>query len=267
MIGEASAKTLAQTGIGWRDGITAIAPSFGPQSVRSCREFLYMVERLPVESRQRTAAKVASGTSKAKPRPGRKSPPGGSARGAARREEILTGLMDRIAKLELRNPSLREIGRAIGIEPAHILYYFASREDLLQAVIMRWDADVRQSLGEGSDSLENLVATMRYNIAIPGVVRLYLNFSAEAVDPEHPAHSFFRERFDRVRTTLEARIRTEQANGTISNSIDPAVKARQLIALADGLQLQSLVNPTVNAADDLYEAIASLRVPDNHRMI
>jgi AcrR family transcriptional regulator len=36
--------------------------------------------------------------------------------------------MELIARQALRNPSLREIGRALNIEPAHILYYFNSRE-------------------------------------------------------------------------------------------------------------------------------------------
>lgn len=184
---------------------------------------------------------------------------GGSARGAARREEILTGLMDKIARQELRNPSLREIGRALNIEPAHILYYFDSREDLLQAVVMRWDEAARKMRSEVNGSLDNFAAQLRRNTAIPGIVHLYLTFAAEAVDPAHPAHRFFQDRFERVRATLESRIREEQGAGLIAANIDPAMKARQLIALADGLQLQSLINPDVDAANDLFEAIANLR--------
>jgi AcrR family transcriptional regulator len=189
----------------------------------------------------------------------RAKPVGASPKGAARREEILSGLMQKIARQELRNPSLREIGRALNIEPAHILYYFGSREALLQSVIMRWDDDARASSPDSVVTLDNFAEQLKRNIAIPGVVHLYLNFAAEAVDPDHPAHEFFKQRFDRVAATLATRIREEQARGAIRPETDPESTARQLIAMADGLQLQSLVNPNVNALQFMVDAIASLR--------
>jgi len=184
---------------------------------------------------------------------------GASPKGAARREEILNGLMQKIARQELRNPTLREIGRALNIEPAHILYYFGSREELLQSVIMRWDEGARAAASANVVTLDNFAEQLKRNIAIPGVVHLYLNFAAEAVDPDHPAHEFFKQRFERVTAILTARIREEQASGTIGAEIDPESNARQLIAMADGLQLQSLVNPSVNAGQYMTDAIASLR--------
>jgi hypothetical protein len=100
---------------------------------------------------------------------------------------------------------------------------------------------------------------LKRNIAIPGIVHLYLNFAAEAVDPNHAAHEFFKQRFDSVTANLELRIREEQAKGTIPAHIDPHSHARQLVALADGLQLQSLVNPKVNAVQFMLDAICNLR--------
>jgi len=187
------------------------------------------------------------------------------AKGAAKRDEILTGLMRKLAAQELRNPSLREIGRALGIQPAHILYYFGSREDLLQAVILRWDEDARSRDDRSDLTLGRFVRQIERNLAIPGIVHLYLTFAAEAVDPEHPAHDFFRQRFLRVRASLAERIRKEQEDGTISADLDADSQARQLIALADGLQLQSLVDPGVNAANDLNAAIRALRVHSQAR--
>lgn len=184
---------------------------------------------------------------------------GASPKGAARREEILSGLMQLIARQELRNPSLREIGRALNIEPAHILYYFKSREDLLQNVIMRWDEGARTASHDGIVTLDDFAEQMKRNIAIPGIVHLYLNFAAEAVDPNHAAHEFFKQRFDTVTTNLATRIREEQAKGIIPESIDAQSVAHQLVAMSDGLQLQSLVNPTVDALGYMLDAIAHLR--------
>jgi AcrR family transcriptional regulator len=182
-----------------------------------------------------------------------------SARAAARREEILTALMEKIARKELLNPSLREIGRALEMEAAHLLYYFASREELLECVIMRWDEQSHASVGRDGSTLDSFADQVVRNMAIPGIMHLYLSFAAEAVDPAHPAHDFFLKRFAEVGAMLERNIRREQEAGIIAPEVDPARQARQLIALSDGLQLQSLVNAQVDAAGDLRDAIRALR--------
>lgn len=186
-----------------------------------------------------------------------------SSKGAARREQILADLMDALAAGRLRNPSLREIGKALAIEPAHILYYFETREALLQAAIMRWDEDAHTRVGKDDPalifSLEDYAKVIAHNIYRPGIVHLYLTFAAEAVDPAHPAHRFFQKRFELLRTALAEAIRLEQSDGRIAGTLDPDLQARLLIALADGLQLQSLVDSQVDAPGDLAAALAVLR--------
>lgn len=187
----------------------------------------------------------------------------GYSKGQAKREEILIGVMGALSRNELRNPSLKAIGRNLGIEPAHILYYFGSREELMQAVIRRWDEDSTSPAESGrSDaglSLDAFADVVEANLSRPGVVHLYLTFAAEAVDPGHPAHDFVQARFERVKASLAASIRREQAEGRIGGGHDPEIEARLLIALADGLQLQSLVDPHVDAVRHIRAAIAGLR--------
>jgi AcrR family transcriptional regulator len=182
-----------------------------------------------------------------------------SARAAARREEILTALMAKIARKELLNPTLREIGRAMDMDAAHILYYFASREALLECVIMRWDEQGQGDPARPERGLDGFADQVERNTAIPGIMHLYLTFAAEAVDTAHPAHEFFRKRFEQVGAMLERSIRHEQAQGIIAPDVDPARQARHLIALSDGLQLQALVDPGVDAAADMRDALRSLR--------
>lgn len=186
-----------------------------------------------------------------------------SGKGAAKREQILADLMLELADGKLRNPSLREIGQALAIEPAHILYYFETREALLQAVIVRWDEQARALVGKSDRSLpftlDDYAQAIARNIDRPGIVHLYLTFAAEAVDPKHPAHDFFQRRFQNLRKTLASAIVAEQMDGRISGFHNADLQARMLIALADGLQLQSLVDPDLNASADLDAALASLR--------
>jgi len=185
-----------------------------------------------------------------------------SPKGIARREQILQTATATLAVDGYRNSSLRGIARALGVEPAHILYYFESREELLQAVVERWDDDAIAAVGGAVDArtaLDFYVATVQHNLEIPGIVHLYLTLAAEAVHPGHSAHQFFLDRFHRARGLLADGIRFEQAAGAIDAAYDADFEARTLIALADGLQLQALVDPAVDAPGDLALAIAKLR--------
>jgi AcrR family transcriptional regulator len=183
-------------------------------------------------------------------------------KGAARREAILQTATEVLSRNGFQGTSLRAIGRELNVEPAHILYYFDSREDLIQNVISRWDDTALDALVDASrpgQVLDAFAGVIRRNLEIPGLVHLYLVFAAEAVDAGHPAHEFFRLRFERVHTLLSSAVRAEQAAGAIPDTVDPDRTARLLIAVADGVQLQSLMHPAIDAPADLEALIGQLR--------
>lgn len=152
------------------------------------------------------------------------------AKGAERREEILASAISVIAERGFRGATLAAVGREIGIEPAHILYYFGSREGLLRAVVERWDQDNDPRL-TGLDILHGYVPAMRHNQRIRGVVQLYLAFAVEAVEEGHPAREFFRQRFHLTRLALADAIRDGQESGAVVAELDPDRTAMHLIAL------------------------------------
>ncbi|MBH0114606.1 TetR/AcrR family transcriptional regulator [Novosphingobium sp. YJ-S2-02] len=185
-----------------------------------------------------------------------------SAKAEARREAILRGVTEIITRDGYRHQSLRELAKALGMEAQHVLYYFGNREELLQGVIELWDADsVRDPdlAGMVLPSLDLYVAAVRRSCAAPGIGYLYLSLAANAVVPSHPAHEFMKARQEMVRRDLVAAIEAEQAAGTIAQTIDAKVAARQLSALANGLQLQALINPDCDPAGDMAAAIRHLR--------
>ncbi|WP_162528394.1 TetR/AcrR family transcriptional regulator [Novosphingobium sp. BW1] len=160
-----------------------------------------------------------------------------------------------------RRQTLREIGQALAIEPAHILYYFGSREELLQQTIEFWDAQSFQDLLDPhhDSGLDLFVAAVRRNCEAPGMGHLFLSFAADAIDPTHSAHAFFKRRVKQIHADLSQAVRQEQEQGRISLNIDSALTARQLMALADGLQLQSLISLKESAIDDLARSVDRLR--------
>ncbi len=184
-----------------------------------------------------------------------------SVKGAARRAQILSTAFDVLSQDGYRRTSLREIARALDLEPAHILYYFASREDLLVEVVQTWQQRTLEAASAAhpdGDELEVWMAVVRENVKRYGLVYLYTTFSAEAADPEHPAHEYFLDRLALLVESFGATIEERQRAGRIAAHVEPRAAARRLIALSDGLQLQWLADPRIDMAAVLEAEIEQL---------
>ena len=88
-------------------------------------------------------------------------------------------------------------------------------------------------------------------VAVPGLVQLYSQLSTEATHPEHAAHDFFMERYASLRAALAAEIQEAQARGELSDALDATSTATTLIAAADGLQTQWMLDPSIDMAAQL----------------
>lgn len=159
----------------------------------------------------------------------------GYAKGAARREEILRVALEVFTEGGYHGASTREIAARVGVSEAGLFHHFGSKQQLLAAVLEARDA--RDGLGD-RDPLADLVALVRANARSPELVRLFAVTSAEATAPGHAAHDGFAARYVRVRTLLA------DALG------DPAL-ARLVVAAVDGLQVQWLLDPSIDMAADL----------------
>ncbi|MEU4192077.1 TetR family transcriptional regulator [Kribbella sp. NPDC026611] len=180
------------------------------------------------------------------------------AKGVAKREEILRVALEVIARQGYRKTSTRELAAAAGLSEAGLLHYFGSKEELFAAVLRaRDEADAARVAGTVSgdgaggraDAIAMLSAIVRHNRTVPGLVQLYSTFSAEAGDPEHGSHEYFVERYDALRAALGAAVRERQAAGTFHPKADPESIATLLIALSDGLQVQSQYQLGADPAD------------------
>lgn len=184
-----------------------------------------------------------------------------SKKGEARRAQILQTAFEVLSQDGYRRSSLREIARALNVEPAHILYYFATREELLTEVVKTWQErtlERARAVSQSSDALDGWLDVVHQNAHTPGLVYVYTTFAAEAADPGHPAHSYFLERFNMLHTAVADAIRQRQHAGRARADIDADHAALRLMALSDGLQLQWLANPAIDMATELGLAINEL---------
>jgi AcrR family transcriptional regulator len=181
------------------------------------------------------------------------------AKGLAKREEILTTALDVIARTGYRGTSVKELANAVGLSQAGLLHYFASKEELFAEILAKRDAVNEDAVGErGEPALDGLVSIVRHNADVPGLVQLYAQFSIEASDPGHPSHEVFVERYARVREMLAADIAARQEAGTLPSSLEATTVASLLIAAADGLQTQWLLDPEVDMAAHLSSLVSLL---------
>jgi len=174
------------------------------------------------------------------------------AKGLAKREEILATALEVIARTGYRRTSVRELAAAVGLSQAGLLHYFSCKEELFAEVLRKRDeVDRARSAPEAGTVPDLLVKVVRHNADVPGLVQLHAQFSVEATDPAHPAHQAFVDRYERLRHRMADDLRARQASGTLSDTLDADRVAALLLAVADGLQTQWLLDPGIDMAAHL----------------
>lgn len=71
-----------------------------------------------------------------------------------------------------------------------------------------------------------------------------------------PAHGFFVDRYREFRGTLAAALHDRQTTGELAGTLDPEKLAVLLIALADGLQVQWMLEPGIDMAGHIDHLVS-----------
>lgn len=186
---------------------------------------------------------------------------GSYAKGVARREEILQSALDVIGRSGYRNASLKQIAEGVGVTPAALLHYFGSKEELFTAVLRARDErdELSPRLLDPIDAKAAFLDVIRHNTEVPGVVELFSRLAVDAGDPDHPAHTYFLERSERLRGAIATAFDGDVERHAI---LDPDTMGRILQAVADGLQLQWMIDPDVDMPG-IIEALLDALYPSS----
>jgi AcrR family transcriptional regulator len=186
----------------------------------------------------------------------------GYARGRARREQILESATELFARTGYRNATILDIAEQAGISRTGLLHHFPSKEALLEAVLMKRDLDDDASFGETPDplgGLQRLIRLAQHNAEVRHIVSLFAVLSAEAGDPDHPAHDYFVKRYAATHASFRTSLEQARDAGILAPEVDIDQEARTLIALMDGLQIQWLISPeAVDMARDLQAELQKI---------
>ncbi|WP_313542110.1 TetR/AcrR family transcriptional regulator [Leifsonia aquatica] len=166
-----------------------------------------------------------------------------------KRKDILRAAVEVFGTKGSTNGTLADIAEQVGITHAGVLHHFGSKQNLLLEVIEFRDQDDVAHLADrhipgGPELFMHLVGTALRNAQRPGIVQVYTVLSAESVTDEHPARSYFEDRYRTLRREIDDAFRElcAQEGVTDPQSVDKA--AASILAVMDGLQLQWLLEPS-----------------------
>ena len=188
-------------------------------------------------------------------------------RGETRREQILDVAMRVFGEHGFRGASLAQIAAEAGLSEPGLLHHFASKRELLFGVLHeteeRFKGWALERAADGRGKCELLLDVARFHETDPAFIRFFIVLSAESLDRTHPAHEWFRERYDRTRVLFAAWIADDQRRGLVRPDVDPMLASRTIVAALDGLELQYLLAGGgargISAPLELY--VAQLRSP------
>lgn len=185
---------------------------------------------------------------------------GSYAKGVAKREAILDAALPVFGQSGFHGASLREIARQCGVSHQSLMHYFPTKDALLLAVLRRRDERLRTHFDDpGGMRLGELVELAEYNVGVPGVIQLFNTASAESTSPEHPAHDYYADFYERIIASTTQYLEVAEERGLLAPGFTAETAARVVLAVQDGLQLQWLYDrDAVKVAEAMRLVIATI---------
>ena len=188
-------------------------------------------------------------------------PRGPYAKSRAVQTEILDRAASAFAERGFHGASMRDIAAAAGLTPPGLTHHFTDKAELLLAVLARRDALTAERLNaaEEQSSAHKLLDVAQDNRKDSRAARLFTTMAAEAGDPNHPAHVWFKDRYARAKALTTSIVRRGQENGEFRSDISADAVAETIIAVLDGLQIQEQLDPSMDPFQPLEALLTSLR--------
>ena len=180
------------------------------------------------------------------------------AKGEDRKQRILAVAQRLLARNGGRGTTLGQIAQEAGVTPAGLLHHFESKEQLLHAVLDARDADDDANADREGDILEQLERVTERFRRSPGLIGIFTVLLSENLDPEAPLHVRFLNRYRAAVDTVAEGIRRGQRDGRYRTDLDPAVKAREIVAFLYGMETSWLLDPSIPLDEVFREYTSSL---------
>jgi AcrR family transcriptional regulator len=154
------------------------------------------------------------------------------------------------------------VATTAGVSVAEIQALFPTWESLLIATLDLWHGRRTTPLlpiAEHYGAAAFLRALVQANIEDPGLMRVLSATVNIAATPGHPMAAHLHEAWLHFHVLVMRQLARDIEVGREPNTMNPARGAEQLIALYEGLQLQSMVRPGMNMLDSFDRAVTRMR--------
>lgn len=179
------------------------------------------------------------------------------------REAALHAAIELIAEHGYAATSMAQVAAAAGISPSGLVHHFPSKSALLGAVLDHRDA--QEPSPEAHDGggrwhvFDSLVDLSGKNMTQRQLVALYTTVVGEAANPDHPAHAWMVRHFEMAWGTLEGEIRVGRREGWVREDAPAGRIARTTVAVMDGLQVQWLLDPSIDMEAEMRFHVDELK--------
>jgi AcrR family transcriptional regulator len=175
---------------------------------------------------------------------------------AARRRQIVSAAMACFARQGFHRTTMQDIVGEAQLSPGAIYRYFASKDEIIDAIAAERHAREHQRIAQGRSAGDARTALREVASAFFGALndpeerrqrRIGVQVWAEAL--RNPSVlQIVRRGVDRPRVLLAAAVRNAQRRSEMPVELDPDASARAMIALFHGFVLQQAWDPRVQVA-------------------
>jgi AcrR family transcriptional regulator len=172
-------------------------------------------------------------------------------KGVERRAQIVRSASEVFGALGYRGGSLRTIADRVGTSSATLIQLFGSKEGLLMAVLEDWTRQSGQMVQpdqEGLAFFQAMRGLMTFHVEHRGLLELFITMTAEASNPDHPAHDFIQQRYRDTIAEWSGHLRLARDRREVGSLSDSQIESeiQCLMAIADGLEIQWLLDPRLD---------------------
>lgn len=182
------------------------------------------------------------------------------AKGEERRQRILDHAARRLARQGWRSTTLAQIAADAGMTAAGLLHHFESKEQLLHAVI---DARDHADLAEADLNGDLFVQIRRVAERIqrsPELVGTFTVLLVENLAPDAPLHDRLLQRWYTAVDIVHDVIEHNQRTGRYRAGINARVRAMEIVAFINGVEMSWLLDPEIPLMDIFDEYVRCLEI-------
>lgn len=180
------------------------------------------------------------------------------AKGEDRKQRILDIAQRLLARNGWRNTTLSQIAKEAGVTSAGLLHHFESKEQLLHAVLDARDLDDDAHANRRGDLIEEIERVADRIDRSPELVGTFSVLLVENLTPDAPLHDRMLSRHQAAVEIVADLIRRGQMAGNYRTDIDAPLKAVQIVALINGMEISWLLDPSTPLKEAFQDFARSL---------